>query len=142
MLRLVNYQNVTLFKPNFKELTEGLNITVSKSDAKQLFEAAQTIHKQWNVPYVLVTLSEYGIFISHSDNYYHIPAEVRDIADVSGAGDTVISTATLCLAAGIKTADIAIIANLAGGLVCEKVGAVAIDKKQLFAETLNYFNNK
>ena len=64
--------------------------------------------------------------------YHHIPAHVRDIADVSGAGDTVIATASLCMAAGLSNRDIACIANMAGGLVCEKTGVVPVNKEKLF----------
>ncbi|RLD79948.1 MAG: D-glycero-beta-D-manno-heptose-7-phosphate kinase, partial [Bacteroidetes bacterium] len=67
-------------------------------------------------------------------SYHNIPAEIRDIADVSGAGDTVISTASLCLAAGLSQKDIAYISNLAGGIVCEKVGVVPINKELLKEE--------
>jgi bifunctional ADP-heptose synthase (sugar kinase/adenylyltransferase) len=67
-------------------------------------------------------------------NYVHVPAQVRNIADVSGAGDTVISVATLCLALGMKMKDIALFSNLAGGLVCEEVGVVAINKEKLLEE--------
>ena len=79
----------------------------------------------------MVTLSELGIYISDNGSYHNIPAEIRDIADVSGAGDTVISTASLCLAAGLSPWDIACISNLAGGIVCEKLGVVPIDKDLL-----------
>jgi D-glycero-beta-D-manno-heptose-7-phosphate kinase len=130
----LSYQNVTLFKPNFKELVEGLKIEANKGDVESLHRAAQILHKEMNVNTVMVTLSEKGIFFSNSDGYLTLPAEVRDIADVSGAGDTVISTACLCWLAGIQQNDIAMIANLAGGLVCEKVGVVPIDKKQLEIE--------
>ena len=79
----------------------------------------------------MTTLSELGVYISDNGSFHQIPAEIRDIADVSGAGDTVISTASLCLAAGLKPDQIAWISNIAGGLVCEKVGVVPIEKAAL-----------
>ena len=65
-----------------------------------------------------------------------IPAHIRNIADVSGAGDTVIAVATLCLALKLETKIIASLSNLAGGLVCEDVGAVPIDKEKLINEAI------
>ncbi len=129
-----SYKNVTLFKPNFKELLEGLKLEFEKSDTKSLLQAVGRLHETSNIQNVLVTLSEHGVFISNRKEHYKIPAEIRDIADVSGAGDTVISVATLCMAAGLPIQQTARISNLAGGLVCEKVGVVSIDKKRLLEE--------
>lgn len=129
----LDYHGATLFKPNFKELTEGLKIELKKNDAAGLFEAAQELHRK-GIQYVLVTLSEHGVFISDGTDYKLIPAEIRDISDVSGAGDTVISVASLCMASGMNTVLTAQVANIAGGLVCEKVGVVPVDKKQLLDE--------
>lgn len=131
------YKGVTLFKPNYKELVEGLKLDLKKNDFNGIFEAAKEIHSGMNVKLVFITLSELGVFISNGDSYNAIPAQMREIADVSGAGDTVISTASLCLAAGLAPDDIAAIANMAGGLVCEKVGVVPIEKNLLLQECLN-----
>ena len=83
-----------------------------------------------------ITLSEHGVFIKDSTNKKQISAHVRNISDVSGAGDTVISVAALCLALNQPITTIAEIANLAGGLVCESVGVVPIDKDQLLSEAI------
>ena len=66
---------------------------------------------------------------------HHIPAHVRNISDVSGAGDTVISVASLCLALNTNRTLMASLANLAGGLVCEEVGVVPINKERLLEES-------
>jgi rfaE bifunctional protein kinase chain/domain len=131
----LDYHGATLFKPNFKELTEGLKIELKKNDPSGLFSAAQELHRK-GIQYVLVTLSEHGVFISDGKDYKLIPAEIRDISDVSGAGDTVISVASLCMASGADVALTAQIANIAGGLVCEKVGVVPVDKQQLLDELI------
>ncbi|MCD6367345.1 MAG: bifunctional heptose 7-phosphate kinase/heptose 1-phosphate adenyltransferase, partial [Bacteroidales bacterium] len=89
---------------------------------------------------LVITLSEYGILVSEKDEFTIIPAEKRDITDVSGAGDTVISVLTLCAAFGCSLPDAARLANLAGGLVCEKVGVVPIDRSQLMDEALAIFS--
>ena len=82
----------------------------------------------------MITLSEQGVFIADSTEMLHFPAMIRDISDVSGAGDTVISVASLLMAAGAKNDEIAQISNLAGGLVCEKTGVVPININDLLAE--------
>ena len=130
------YNGVTLFKPNYKELVEGLKLDVKKNDFEGIFNAAKYIHRQMDVELVFITLSELGVFISNGNTYDAIPAHMREIADVSGAGDTVISTASLCLAAGLSPGETATIANMAGGLVCEKVGVVPINKQLLLEECL------
>lgn len=134
------YKNVSLFKPNFKELIEGSKIDIKEGDFGGIFTASQKLHLELSAKYLLITLSELGIFISYNNSYQTIPAEIRDIADVSGAGDTVIGTASLCLAAGIDPELIAGISNLAGGLVCEKVGVVPIDKEQLYLEAAKKYS--
>lgn len=128
------YNNVTFFKPNFKEFCEGLKLELSKSDTNALYEAANAFRKEKNIKYLMITLSEKGVFICDDHTFHVIPAEVRDIADVSGAGDTVISVASLCLSTNFKPYFIAYVSNMAGGLVCEKVGVVPIDKKHLESE--------
>lgn len=129
-----HYHNVTLFKPNLKEIKEGLKIDDEHLDNDQLIKAAGLLKKQLNVPMVLVTLSERGVFISGPDRDIFFPAHIRSIADVSGAGDTVISTAALCLALGLSPAFMACLSNLAGGLVCEHPGVVPVPKDQLLQE--------
>lgn len=128
------YKGVTLFKPNLKELKEGLNRTFDVND-KSMFEGAvDELSSLIRAEMLFVTMSEHGVFMQTKSSKDYVPAHVRNIADVSGAGDTVISVATLCLAAGISPKSIAEIANLAGGIVCEKRGVVAIDSAQLLEE--------
>jgi len=133
------YKNVSLFKPNLKELKEGLDADFDfNTESKELFlEAIVKLKEEINPKYTFVTLSEFGVFINDSENNHFIPAHLRNITDVSGAGDTVISVATLCLSCGLKPELIAEISNLAGGLVCEKVGVISIDKEQLMQEALS-----
>lgn len=135
------YKGVTLFKPNLKELKEGLKIEFSQPTLENLTDAALLLHGKQNISQVFITLSEYGVFIA---DYTHkkaevnlLPAHLRKIADVSGAGDTVISVATLCLALGMSGKDIAKISNLAGGLVCESVGVVSVNKERLYKEVIS-----
>ncbi|MCK5822872.1 MAG: hypothetical protein KAG95_02650 [Bacteroidales bacterium] len=134
-----SYNNVSLFKPNFKEITEGLKIDIDKNNIQSIHKAAQRLQTKMNIKTVLITLSELGIFICEDGSYFNAPAQIRTIADVSGAGDTVISVASLCLASNFEAKHIAQFSNIAGGLVCEKIGVVPIDKEQLLNECLNLF---
>lgn len=131
------YQHVTLFKPNLKELKEGLNIEIDVSKINDIKKAIHLLNKTLNNTITLITLSEKGIYSYSKLEQHHIEAHLRNIADVSGAGDTVISVASLCLALQQSEVNIANIANIAGGLVCEKVGVVPIDKKILLIEAIN-----
>jgi rfaE bifunctional protein kinase chain/domain len=128
------YKNVTLFKPNLKELKEGVNQQFTFQETELFEEAVQQLEEKLTNKISFITLSENGVFIKDKHQKHHIPAHIRNIADVSGAGDTVIAVATLCLVAGLTIREVAEIANLAGGLVCEKSGVVSIDKDQLIKE--------
>ncbi len=130
----LNYQGVTLFKPNLKELKEGLEIDVDPSDAESLATGVKQLKDALSCTQVMVTLSENGVFIQDESTSHQIAAHTRNIVDVSGAGDTVVSIAALALAAGLSTEQVAAISNLGGGLVCEHVGVVPIDRKDLQRE--------
>ena len=131
-----SYRNLTLFKPNLKELNEGVNKDIKNGDIEAVTNAAKALMVQRNHKSILVTLSEYGVLSIDGSGRHHTPAEVRNIADVSGAGDTVISTVSLALSAGLDLHSAVGLANLAGGLVCEAVGVVPIDKEELLNEVL------
>ncbi|HRW21564.1 MAG TPA: bifunctional ADP-heptose synthase [Bacteroidales bacterium] len=128
------YKNISLLKPNYKEFCEGIMCEVDKNDTQQMTDIARKYMQNNNIKNMLITLSENGVLAIDTENSYHIMGERRDIADVSGAGDTVISTLTLCMAAGMPLREIAIISNLAGGLVCERSGVVPININELISE--------
>jgi rfaE bifunctional protein kinase chain/domain len=134
----LSYEGVTLFKPNLKEIKEGLKVDFQNNDPVGVSEAAMSLKKKMNIDKVFITRSEHGVYILSNEGEHFIPAHIRSISDVSGAGDTVISTAALCLALGLPDKFIAELSNLAGGLVCEYLGVVSIDKDQLFEEALNH----
>jgi rfaE bifunctional protein kinase chain/domain len=129
-----HYKNVTLFKPNLKELREGMKLDLDKGRMEELVNAVDKLAGDHALSNVLLTLSEKGVLIRSEKGSRHLPAHIRNIADVSGAGDTVISVASLCLAAGTSDRLLAALSNLAGGLVCERVGVVPVDKQELLAE--------
>lgn len=130
----MDYKGATLFKPNLKELREGLKVEVDPSDMDSIKAASAALQQALDAKMVMVTLSEYGVFMKDNGDTHLIPAHVRQISDVSGAGDTVISVVACGLAAGLAAKTTAAIANLAGGLVCEHVGVVPIDKEALGQE--------
>lgn len=128
-----HYKNITLFKPNFKEFCVGLNQSIPNGDISLISSFAETFRTNTQNDYLLITLSEHGMLLS-GDTHSHFPAVKRDISDVSGAGDTVISVIALCFVSGISMDKAARIANIAGGLVCEKSGVVPIDRERLLEE--------
>lgn len=130
------YKNITLFKPNLKELKEGIKSDFDHSNVKELSKIVGAFVKKQNIATALITLSDKGMYVHASETKIIVPAHVRNISDVSGAGDTVVSIAALCVALKLSAVKTAVLANLAGGLVCEQTGVVPINKKQLFDEAV------
>ncbi|HOZ31205.1 MAG TPA: bifunctional ADP-heptose synthase [Bacteroidales bacterium] len=128
------FSNINLFKPNFKEFCEGVKCEISKNDINGLKDYSRKYIYEHHIEKLILTLSEQGLLICDKRNCVQYPAIVRDIADVSGAGDTVISMASLLLASGANNEHIAYLSNIAGGLVCEKAGVVPITPESLMAE--------
>ena len=131
-----NYKNVTVFKPNRKETEEAFGIRIKSEE--DLENAGNRLLEKLNAKYVLLTLGEQGMAIFEKNkDIIKIPTKARKVADVSGAGDTVISTLTMMLAAKANIYEAAYLANYAGGLVCEEVGIVPIYADKLFEEVEN-----
>jgi len=134
------YRGVDLFKPNLKELREGLKIDIDSGDIESIRSAVSHLQESQSIRSVMVTLSEAGVYLNEKadgkTNEVLVPAHLRNIADVSGAGDTVISVASLCRALGASSWLTAALSNLAGGLVCEFVGVVPVNRQRLMTEAL------
>jgi len=109
-------------------------VDFKKPDLETLSTICESFRNAQQIKTMMVTLSEHGVYIGNEKSKTIIPAHVRNISDVSGAGDTVISVAALCLGLGLSETMIASLANLAGGLVCEQVGVVPINKDLLKKE--------
>ena len=133
------YKNVTLFKPNLKEIKEGLNSDLNLKKKENLVDLVLALNEKLNNAYTMVTLSEDGVMVTDHNDFNFIPAHIRNISDVSGAGDTVISVASLCLACKVDMGILAELSNLAGGLVCEESGVVPISIEKLKKES-SYLN--
>jgi rfaE bifunctional protein kinase chain/domain len=132
------YQNVTLFKPNFKEITEALQTktNIKLADLEQLTKILKTQMPHQNT---MITLSEKGVFTFDGNIAQIAPTTPRNIADVCGAGDSVIAVAALGLAAELPMHTIAQLANIAGGQVCEAVGVVPVQRERLIEESSSLF---
>jgi rfaE bifunctional protein kinase chain/domain len=133
----LHYVGCTLFKPNLKELKEGLKVDFADENLHAFEQAVVAMQNQLQLEQVLVTLSERGVFVADGDKKTYIDAHLRTISDVSGAGDTVISIAALCVALNTTAAFMAGLSNLGGGLVCEQVGVVPVNKVLLLQEALH-----
>jgi rfaE bifunctional protein kinase chain/domain len=129
-----SYKNVDVFKPNLIEVKEALNMLFDDFTNDALKQIHQQLKLQLEHDISFITLSEKGVFYNVADDCYIIPTHIRKIADVSGAGDTVIAVASLVYAATTDIQLAAEMANIAGGLVCEEVGTVAINKDKLLNE--------
>jgi D-glycero-beta-D-manno-heptose-7-phosphate kinase len=132
----LSYKHVDIFKPNLKEVRDATLLPISKIDMPHLKEVHKTLQKHLHHKVTLLTLSEHGIFSQHEQQAQIVPAFMRSISDVSGAGDTVIAVASMVYAISKQTDAMTRLANLAGGLVCEEVGVVPINKSKLLKEAL------
>ena len=130
------YQNCTVFKPNFNELQKNLNIEITNED--DLNEAAYDLFKRINPEFLVITLGERGLIVFDKHHkVIRIPTFAKEVFDVSGAGDTVISVLTLCLSVGLDIKTSSIIANLAAGTVCGKKGIHPATKEDILSALNN-----
>jgi len=129
-----SYQHADIFKPNLKEVKEGLNLLLDQVDLAALRNIHQDLENLLHHKISFITLSEKGVFYQEGRESGLISSHFRNIADVSGAGDTVIAVAAMVYAATKNTRLMAEMANIAGGLVCEEVGTMAINKEKLLHE--------
>ncbi len=134
----LEYQNVVLFKPNLKEIREAVPFDV-KPNVESLKKATDYLREHLGQTYTMITLSDKGLYLESNNEFTEAvggiyPTKLRNIADVSGAGDTVVSIAALCIAASLDKDTIAILSNIAGGQVCETAGVVPIDLERFIKE--------
>jgi D-glycero-beta-D-manno-heptose-7-phosphate kinase len=128
------YKGADIFKPNIKEVKDGLNLLLEDIDESSLRDVHQQLEAKLDHSISLITLSEKGMFYQANDQSAILPTYVRNIADVSGAGDTVIAVASLVYSVEKDIAAAVAMANIAAGLVCEEVGTVAVNKEKLLRE--------
>lgn len=131
------YEGVDLFKPNLKEVRDSTPFSV-QPELPSLQRASDFLREKLRNRFTMITLSEKGLFLDGGNDGAIYPTEPRNVADVSGAGDTVISVAALGLAAGLDLKTIAALSNLAGGQVCEFPGVVPV-RRDILANELKHF---
>ena len=127
----LSYKQCTLFKPNLKEINEGLNTNPNINNFSEIEETTSKLRNIISAKAILLTLSNKGIFLNTRSGSKIKESTTSNVIDVSGAGDTVVSVAAMCLACNIDFEELAILSNIAGGIVCEKVGVVPITNKEL-----------
>ncbi len=127
------FKKCTIFKPNLKELSEGLGKKI-KPELEVLKAACQALEDKIQAKQLLITLSEYGVFTFENGEGSVLPVKSREIVDVCGAGDAVIATCAIGTALGLSLAQIGQLANISGGIVCESMGVVPLEFQKLQAE--------
>lgn len=128
------YKGADIFKPNLKEVKEALNLLPETVNETSLRNIHAELHQTLQHKISLITLSEKGVFFQKGSSSRIIPTHIRNIADVSGAGDTVIAVASVVYATTKDVRLAAEMSNIAGGLVCEEVGTAAIGRVRLLQE--------
>jgi D-beta-D-heptose 7-phosphate kinase/D-beta-D-heptose 1-phosphate adenosyltransferase len=127
------YRGATTVCPNLGELSAALRLDARGIDINALLDAAEGMVEELDVEFLTATLGEKGIALIRPGNRMVAPALARQVFDVSGAGDTVISVLALCLASGLKAETAVGLANIAAGIVVGKVGTVPVEKHELLA---------
>ena len=124
------YKNLSLLTPNLNEASFGSGIDIK--DKKTLIDAGRELLKKLNCKSLIITRGDEGMTIFEKNNRItHIPTCAREVYDVSGAGDTVIATLTLCHSAGLSLKEAAVIANHAAGIVVGKMGTAVTNQKEI-----------
>ncbi|MDA7794546.1 bifunctional ADP-heptose synthase [Flavobacteriales bacterium] len=131
-----SFKNVDLFKPNLNELNHSSKKDFDATSFQEINNEVSAQRQKLNANYFMLTLSQHGVLIQDEKNSRLFPVFERNVIDVSGAGDCVIATASLALASGLSTEQIAQLSNLAGGLSCEKVGVNPVEKENLLNEAI------
>ncbi len=133
------YKYSTVFKPNRKEVESALGIRIRNENKLQ--EACQKLSRKLNSDYILITLGEQGMCLfEKGGRFARVSTRARQVHDVSGAGDTVISTLTLGLIADFNITEAVTLANYAAGAVCAQVGVVPITREDL-KKTIAFFRD-
>jgi D-beta-D-heptose 7-phosphate kinase/D-beta-D-heptose 1-phosphate adenosyltransferase len=130
------YQGASLVTPNLAEF----EAVVGKcADDAELVSKAQALCKQCDFAALLITRSEHGMSLIQQDEVHHLPTHAREVYDVTGAGDTVVSTLAAAIAAGESLVQATALANLAAGLVVAKSGTASVSVAELRAALREHF---
>ena len=135
----LEYKGCDIFKPNLKELEQGIHKKVDADNLENIKEATAYLLQKLEAKSILLTLSSKGLCINSEKGFFYSPTHGGDVVDVSGAGDTVISIASLLYSFNVSYKDISIISSIAGGLVCQIVGVATINKEELLNEIIKKY---
>jgi rfaE bifunctional protein kinase chain/domain len=128
----LDYQNVDLFKPNLREFTEAIGYRINAKSIESLRKGAEELRRKNRFKNLMITLGPNGIFcFTKTGESYIVPVRQIKAADVSGAGDTVISIATLGMAHNYTMKRIAQLANKGASAVCKKIGVSPVSLRDL-----------
>ena len=127
------YSNATIVTPNIKELGDVLGIDLSNTN-EVINEYGSLLRQKYALDYLLITRSEKGMSLVGEDDIVNIPTLAKEVFDVSGAGDTVVSTLAAFIGIGSQIDDAVKIANLAAGIVVGKVGTYAVRDYELIEQ--------
>ncbi|MGH1339331.1 MAG: bifunctional heptose 7-phosphate kinase/heptose 1-phosphate adenyltransferase [Aureispira sp.] len=132
----LSYKGIDWFKPNLREINEGLGLSINERtpSVATLKQATEKVQQHLGNSHTLITLGPKGLYATASEKAIWMPTKERAIADVCGAGDTVISVVAVAVAAQLQWETILKLANIGGGQVCERVGVVAVNKQRLLSE--------
>ncbi len=124
------YKKATLLTPNLHEASFAANMKIT---SKNLEKAGKKLLKKFMSQYLVITLGDKGmaIFTDENGNFIHIPTVAKDVYDVTGAGDTVISVITMAMAMGVSVEEAAKLANIAAGIVVGKLGTATVTREEL-----------
>lgn len=122
------YAQADLITPNLSELQAVVGVSEHEDD---LVEKGRTLLKQCQIPTLLLTRGEAGMTLIQGDQIHSLPAQAKDVFDVTGAGDTVIAVMALCVASDMTLHDAMYLANLAGGIVVGKLGTSTVSMQEL-----------
>lgn len=125
------YQGATMLSPNRAEIAAATHSP--SGDLGRVFESAEALRESLGVEFLAITLGELGMAILEPGSIYRCPARVREVFDVSGAGDTVMAVWAAGMAAGLDRHDCANLANVAAGIVISKLGTTAVSRHELLA---------
>jgi len=118
------YRGISLLKPNLKEFIAGAGLSYDAS-REEVFAAARSLRKNWNIEHLMITMGAEGIYYVNDREEGVAPARAMEVVDITGAGDTVVATASLCLASGLSLSETSFLCNISAGIVCGKLGTYA-----------------
>lgn len=127
------YKGADYITPNIKELGEAFGTKIANRES-EILSAAQKLMKSFDIKNILATRSEKGMTLVSHEGVYSIPTKAREVFDVSGAGDTVISVFTAGIASGLSSKDASVLSNLAAGIGVGKLGTYAVSNKEILEE--------